>query len=281
MNCGMNHRDDFPPSPRDWCHIGVMNRSKPEEPRGEQDPPLESLLSDFISYAVNRPRSKFPLLESVELEGEVWNTYSRSSPAHIGELNSREKLSGATWTALVIRQNHFVFQNHQNPLHDVLFPIVRSSFEHAVYLWLLARDRADDNSLRQLDRRALKHWQRIFDGPGEDVPLSVARSLPKLVQKLMPTYREKRPSVLIFEQVCQNFENGAGLYENYGRLSSLTHPSIQSGSLFVADILGRNSRLARVVEDDTRLSNLLRMSLISAGSDSRLTTRFSARRNSR
>jgi len=232
----------------------------------DEEPNFKNALNDFADYVLNRPKSDFPLRESVELEQEVWKTYQSVSLPQYSDLDNREKLSGATWTSLVVRQNHVVFQTYENPLHDVLFPIVRSSFEHAVYLWLLARNRVDENSMKQLDERSLKHWQKTFDFPGNDVPKSLSGALQKMVLLLMPNHRVKQPSITIFKQVCEQFEKGDGLYENYGRLSSFVHPGIQSGSLFVGDILDPSSRLAQAAKDDSRLFQLLRMSLISAGS---------------
>jgi hypothetical protein len=232
----------------------------------EEEINFKGALDDFADYFLNKPKTDFPLQESVELEQEVWEMYRSVSLPQLGDLGSREKLSGATWTSLVVRQNHVVFQTYENPLHDVLFPIVRSSFEHAVYLWLLARNRVNEDSMKQLDARSLKHWQVTLANPGSDVPKSVSGVLPKMVLLLMPSHRVKQPLITIFKQVCDQFENGDGLYANYGRLSSFVHPGIQSGSLFVGDILDPGSRLAQAAEDDSRLFQLLRTSLISAGS---------------
>jgi hypothetical protein len=223
----------------------------------------DEFLSEFLKYAQTRPGSDSQLLEAVELEREVWDTYWATP---LPQIDSREKLCGTTWTSLVVRQNHFVFQSRENPLHDVVFPIARSSFEHAVYLWLVAHDRIDENLMKVLDQRSLKQWQRTIENPDSDVPKIVSGTLQQMVSRLMPIRREKQVWITIFDQVCKKFEIGDGMYETYGRLSSFVHPGIQSGSLFIGDVLNPQSPLAEANKADSRLLTLLRTSLISTGS---------------
>ncbi len=118
---------------------------------------------------------------------------------------------------------------------------VRTAFEHAVYVCLVANEAFESSALERLDHRSITNWMTIANAGIDDEPDPFLEFLRSFPEEIMPLRRKEEDWVTHFEQVCNRFEESEELYLIYRVLSSLVHPGFMTAVPYIEPILMRTS----------------------------------------
>ena len=182
--------------------------------------------------AQRKHEEAFPMLEALAIEAAVWNEFNL---IEFNKPETQRELMAMGWASVVIRQSHVTIAGSNTAMSDSVMPNLRTAFEHAVYVSLLARSDFNSAALDRLDAKLLK---TVTDAV-QSISISGFEELND-IESLFPPGRVplRRPEdewIGKMEQVCNLFSNDENLYLIYKGLSSSVHPSVQSCLPYIMD----------------------------------------------